>query len=251
MTSNGALIPTVSIPSEAELKRLPNDERLRQAAEAAKGAASVQGVVESLKSKAAKLTDPKEREKLLSETFNREIEAKGLSRKARILKSGTFQGAAGGAGIGAATGVGLGTVVGTLVGTVVSVPTTALGGLVGAGTGAIHGPWIKLGGGSKKEAGSAEEQDVVQVPQGAIDSGAVEVDDKTGQATVKDLEALKQATAEHKPAKGDAGARKKPKKLEVRSNKQAPVGKTRPPTDNDANTRKKPPKLEVRSKKAE
>lgn len=251
MTSDNG-VPKVSIPSEADLKQLPKDERLMQAAQAAKAAASAQGMVDSLKSKAALLTNPKERERVLSEAFDREVEARGLSKKARILKSGTFQGAAGGAGIGAATGVGLGTLVGTLVGTVASVPTTALGGLVGAGTGVIHGPWIKLGGGSKKEGG-AEEEEVVQVPQEAFDSGAVQVDDKTGEVTVKDPEALNQAAAaaEHKIAKRDAGERRKPKKLEIRSNKQATMGKTEPPTDTNTKTKRKPPKLEVRSKQTE
>ena len=246
-SNNGA--PKVSIPSEVDLEQLPKDERLMQAAQVAKAADAAQGIVDSLKSKAALLTDPKERERVLSEAYNHEIEARGLSKKARILKSGTFQGAAGGAGIGVATGLGLGTVVGTVVGTVASVPTTALGGLVGAGTGAIKGPWIKLGGGNEKEGGTEEK--VVQVPQEAIDSGATQVNDKTGQVTVKDPEALKgpssaaagqavTVSAEQKRATGDAGERRKPKKLEIRSNKEAA---------GDAGKRRKPKKLEIRSNK--
>lgn len=166
-----------SFLSEADLKALSEDERLKQAAQAAKAAATTQSIVDNLKSKAALLTDPKQRERVLSEAYDREIEAKGHSRKAQILKSGTFQGAAGGAGIGAATGLGLGTVVGTLVGTVASVPTMALGGLVGAGTGAIHGPWIKLGGEKEKKKSEGEEK-VVQVPSEIADSDAHEVDEK-------------------------------------------------------------------------
>jgi len=147
-------------------------------------------------------------------------------------------------------------VVGTLVGTVASWRTMALGGMVGAGAGVIHGPRIKLGGGGKKESGAEDEEDekVVQVPQEAIDSEAVQVDDKTGQVTVKDPEALKEAMAqaEQQGAKVDAGKRRKPPKLEIRSNKQAIGEKSEPPTHTDAKkTRRKPPKLEVRSKKAE
>lgn len=253
MTSDNG-VPEVSMPSEADLKQLPEEERLMQAAQAAKAAASALGIVDSLKSKAALLADPKERERVLSEAYEREVEARGLSKKARILKSGTFQGAAGGAGIGAATGVGLGTLVGTLVGTVASVPTTALGGLVGAGTGAIHGPWIKLGGQSKREGGAEGEEKAVQVPQEAFDSGAVQVDDKTGQVTINDPEVLNQAAAaaaEHKTATKDVGERKRPKKLEIRSKKQATMGKTEPLTDTNTKTRRKPPKLEVRSKQTE
>ncbi len=255
MALNGAG-PKIPMPSEEMLKQLPEDERLMQAAQAAKAAASAQGMVESLKSKASMLTDPKQREKMLSEAYNHEIEAKGLSKKARVLKSGTFQGAAGGAGIGMATGMGLGTVVGTLTGVVASVPTMALGGLVGAGTGVIHGPWIKLGGGKGKEDGG--EEDLVQLPQEAIDNGAVEMDEKSGQVTVKDPEALKAAAsaaamvaAEKETPKEDAGERRKPKKLEIRSNKQGATGNTGPTTGGKAEQKKKPPKLAVRSKKNE
>jgi len=48
-------------------------------------------------------------------------------------------------------------VVGSLVGGVTAIPTTGLGMLVGAGTGAIHGPWVTLTGKGKKEG----EQDEV------------------------------------------------------------------------------------------
>jgi hypothetical protein len=120
--------------------------------------------------------------------------------------------------------------------------------LVGAGTGAIHGPWIKLGGGGKKE-GDAKEEKIVQFPQEAFDSGAVQLDDKTGQVTLNDPEALDQAVvAEHEIATRDTGERRKPKKLEIRSNKQATMGKTKSLTDTNTETRRKPPKLEVRSK---
>ena len=250
--------PKISMPSEEMLKQLPEDERLQQAAQAAKAAASAQGMVESLKSKASMMTDPKQREKMLSEAYNHEIESKGLSKKARVLKSGTFQGATGGAGIGMATGMGLGTVVGTLTGVVASVPTMALGGLVGAGTGVIHGPWIKLGGGKKEEGGTEEEEQIVQVPQEAIDKGAVQVDEKSGQVTVKDHEALEAAasaaamvSAEKETPVNGPGGRRKPKKLEIRSNKQGSGEKTDSAANSEAKARNKPPKLEPRSKKVQ
>ena len=53
---------------------------------------------------------------------------------------------ASGAGIGGGVAAGLGTTVGAVVGGVVGIPTTGLGLLVGAGAGAIHGPWVKLTG---------------------------------------------------------------------------------------------------------
>ena len=51
--------------------------------------------------------------------------------------------------MGAGAGLGLGAVTGTLVGGVLAVPFTGLGGLVGAGVGALHGPWVKLTRGDK------------------------------------------------------------------------------------------------------
>lgn len=38
----------------------------------------------------------------------------------------------------------MGTIVGSLVTGIAAVPTTGLGLLAGAATGAIHGPWLKL-----------------------------------------------------------------------------------------------------------
>ncbi|KAF2274948.1 uncharacterized protein EI97DRAFT_360920, partial [Westerdykella ornata] len=97
-----------------------------------------------LRETASNIADPRKREKLLRDAYDKEVEAHGASKKARMLASGAFQGGVGGAGIGTAVGAGVGTVVGTLVGGVTAIPTTGLGALVGSGVGAIHGPWIKL-----------------------------------------------------------------------------------------------------------
>lgn len=59
------------------------------------------------------------------------------------VQNGAFQGGAAGAGIGAGIAGGLGTVVGSIVGGIAAIPTTGLGILIGAGTGAIHGPWVR------------------------------------------------------------------------------------------------------------
>lgn len=59
------------------------------------------------------------------------------------MQNGAFQGGAAGAGIGAGIAGGLGTVVGSIVGGIAAIPTTGLGILIGAGTGAIHGPWVR------------------------------------------------------------------------------------------------------------
>lgn len=221
-------IPNVDLDnmSEEALKAMPEDERLMQAAQAAKASAQAQGYADSLRQKAKMITDPKERERMVQEAYDNEVKANGMSRKAKFLKSGTFQGAAGGAGIGGVVGMGLGTVVGTLVGTVATIPTSAVGGLIGTGVGAVHGPFIKLGGGDKKKG---EEGKVVQVPQEQIDGGAVTVDEKTGKVKAKNPEELKKAAAAAEQAaavskaqrrpttRPDGTPRKPPKKLEVRS----------------------------------
>lgn len=195
---------------------MPEDDRLKAAASASQAAASANSMAESLRSKASLLTNPAERSRMLQEAYNKELEAHGNSRRARLLSSGTFQGAAGGAGIGGAVGMGLGTVVGTVVGGVATVPTVLLGGLVGAGTGVIHGPWIKL---MKKDSKGKE----TKIPAEAIENGSVVVDQKTGKVNTVDAEGLKKARERAEKAEQQAGAggeaqkpKKKPRKLEVR-----------------------------------
>lgn len=61
-----------------------------------------------LKEKATQATSPAERERLLSEAFEKETEAHGHSKMARRMQSGTWQGLFGGGGIGVGVGMGLG-----------------------------------------------------------------------------------------------------------------------------------------------
>jgi len=53
--------------------------------------------------------------------------------------------------------MGLGGVVGSLVGGVATIPTTALGALVGVGADAIHGPWYGVK--NKEDLEEEEEND--------------------------------------------------------------------------------------------
>ncbi|KAF2680735.1 hypothetical protein K458DRAFT_87207 [Lentithecium fluviatile CBS 122367] len=202
---------------------IPPEDRLQEAAAAAEKALAAQTMANSLRETASSFTDPKKREKMLTDAYNKEIEAHGSSKKARMLQSGAFQGTVGGAGIGGAVGVGVGTVVGTVVGGLTTIPTTALGALVGSGVGVIHGPFIKLGSlagmGGKDEKGEGKEA------QGSLDD-----DD-----AVPDPEALRQAAdvlaqerekqrrnsgAPQKEGKTQRTGRKKPRKLEIRSGRQ-------------------------------
>ncbi|OAL47294.1 hypothetical protein IQ07DRAFT_136027 [Pyrenochaeta sp. DS3sAY3a] len=116
-------------PSEAELKDIAAqhsspESALRTAASNAEKALAAQKQASSLRAAADAIRDPKKREKYLTDAYNKEIEAHGNSKKARVLSSGAFQGSVGGGGIGMAVGAGLGTVVGTIVGTVATIPTT-------------------------------------------------------------------------------------------------------------------------------
>ncbi|KAH6654020.1 hypothetical protein BKA67DRAFT_563974 [Truncatella angustata] len=99
-----------------------------------------------LREQAEKLAEenPEEAEKLRAQAGELEQKAKKLIKQASRLQNGAFQGGAAGAGIGAGVAGGLGTVIGSIVGGVAAIPTTGLGILIGAGTGAIHGPWVKL-----------------------------------------------------------------------------------------------------------
>ncbi|KUI68925.1 hypothetical protein VM1G_04639 [Cytospora mali] len=133
----------------------PPPEQIAKAAEAAKAAKSFQDAADALKKQASLATDPVERENLWRAAYVKEKEAHGESRKARIMASGWGQGAGAGIGLSGAVGMGLGNLVGTLLSGVVAIP----GSLIGAGVGALHGPWYSLqdmvkGKGNQTEAGN-------------------------------------------------------------------------------------------------
>ncbi|KAF1851322.1 uncharacterized protein K460DRAFT_362069 [Cucurbitaria berberidis CBS 394.84] len=234
---------------EAELKDIANqkaspESKLQDAAEKAEAALAAQKTASSLRAAADVIKDPKKREKYLQDAYKKETEAHGNSKKARMLSSGAFQGSVGGGGIGMAVGAGLGTVVGTVVGTVATIPTTAVGGLVGAGVGGFHGPWINLknagkGGDGKKEDKESEDKKGGEQSDG-VEEGEAEAEEIDEEDAVPNPEVLRQAAdmvARERETAGqsdsphekvgdvdDEGAKKgkkKPRKLEVRS-KQAP-----------------------------
>lgn len=235
-------------PSEAELKDIAAqhsspESALRSAASQAESALAAQKQASSLRAAADAIRDPKKREKYLTDAFNKEIEAHGNSKKARVLSSGAFQGSVGGGGIGMAVGAGLGTVVGTIVGTVATIPTTAVGTLVGAGVGGVHGPWIKLGkiGGKDGKDGKAKGEGDGDEDKENHESNENEDEKKDGDESaqfdeddaVLDPALLRQAadeveqerkkngshSEEHPADQRQTKEKKKPRKIEVR-NKQ-------------------------------
>lgn len=84
--------------------------------------------------------DPAIAEDLRFQARKIDRDAAKLLKTAKRLETGWMQGGAAGAGIGAGIAGGLGMTVGSLV----AIPTTGLGILVGAGTGLVHGPWVKF-----------------------------------------------------------------------------------------------------------
>jgi hypothetical protein len=177
---------------------------------------------------ASKITDAKERKRIMNDAYRKEVEANGLSKVVQRMQSGPWQGLFAGAGIGGAISAGLGTLVGTLVGGVLSIPTMGLGALVGTGVGAVHGPFIKIGGVEKSWA-EADPEDAVQV-----------LEQEQKQIAEKGDERKKSpGTPERKP----------PRKLEVRSSSRnkgaSPLTTSRVDgTPTQAAERKRPRKLE-------
>ncbi|RDW82822.1 hypothetical protein BP6252_03934 [Coleophoma cylindrospora] len=119
--------------------------------ERVKSAQEAQDAATKARQRAEETSDAEEKQSAIEEAVKNEKKAVSEMKAVQRLQSGVWQGGAGGAGIGAGVGMGLGTVVGSLVGGVAAIPTTSLGLLAGMGTGAIHGPWVKLGMGDKKE----------------------------------------------------------------------------------------------------
>lgn len=185
-------------------KGMSDQERFKKQVEAAQKARAAQATAASWKEKALKCTNSKERQKMLQNAYDAEVEAHGQSKFAKRLQSGPWQGGVAGAGIGAGVAAGLGTVVGTLVTGLVSVPTAAVGGLTGLAVGAVHGPWFQFDDHKKSNKQLNEEiMDEAKKLDAAVDLGA--------------------ASKPVPPKFDEDGAptppkeRKKPRKLEVRS----------------------------------
>ena len=78
----------------------PDQGQLEKSITAAKKVVAAQKTAESLKERALKAVNPKERLKLLQDAYHKEIEAHGQSKYAKRLQSGPWQGAAAGGGVG-------------------------------------------------------------------------------------------------------------------------------------------------------
>ncbi|KZM22370.1 Glutathionyl-hydroquinone reductase [Ascochyta rabiei] len=137
-------------PKEPNTNGVSEEDARKESSKVAKQATEAQKKATELMEAAAAAGDPDERQKLMEQALEQQIQSKSLGKTAKYLRSGTFQGMAVGAGLGIAPGASLGAITGTLVG---GVSSTALGGLgagIGAATGALHGPFWDLGKGAGK-----------------------------------------------------------------------------------------------------
>ncbi|KXT03933.1 hypothetical protein AC578_9232 [Pseudocercospora eumusae] len=173
----------------------PTRAELLETISAMQQMSKLQETAQRLKDKAASVSNAQERERLFKEAYDKEVEAHGHSKMARRMQSGTWQGLFGGGGVGAGIGMGIGALLGTIVGGAASVATVPLGALTGAGVGAWHGPWIKVGNIQKR------------------------FEDASPEEVVSALEQEKQPESQGEPGNGVPAQKKKPRKLEIRSQK--------------------------------
>jgi hypothetical protein len=87
-----------------------------------------------------------------------------------------------------------------------TVPTTLLGGLVGSGVGAVHGPWIKVGDVPWEDASPGDVADAIEREQKLAK-------EKPADETRHQERAEEQQSCPAQVPKG----RKKPRKIEIRS----------------------------------
>ncbi|TKA37815.1 hypothetical protein B0A54_09817 [Friedmanniomyces endolithicus] len=247
----------VKMPDQDQLMKTLNDktpntpekDQLMQALAAQQNANGLLQKALSLKDTAMKAMNPQERQKMMQEAYDKEIEANGQSKWARRLQSGPWQGGMGGAGVGGGVGMGIGTVVGALVGGVAALPTTAVGGLVGMGVGGITGPFVKLNQDKAKEIaarekakGKSDEEVMETVKTEAGEEVTPEAVENAGGDGAGISETPASSSVTHGQS-GHSGAKRT-------SEKQHSGAKTKTPPARDPNQpRKKPKKLEVRSAK--
>ncbi|CZR61214.1 uncharacterized protein PAC_11110 [Phialocephala subalpina] len=131
---------------EVPSKESSKEKVLKYASERLKAAENAEKNAAAARERAEACEDEEEKKQILAEAAKEERKSKAEMKAVARLQSGVWQGAGLGGGIGSGIGMGLGAAVGTLVGGIVSIPTTGVGILGGAATGAIHGPWWKLPG---------------------------------------------------------------------------------------------------------
>jgi hypothetical protein len=208
-----------------------HQEQLREAVSAAKIAQQAQSAAEKAQQRAAEVTDASLKKKALREVEIQKAKATEYIRKSEKLHNGAMQGGFMGGGIGAATGMGVGTVVGTVVGGVTAIPTTGLGMLIGAGAGAIHGPWVKVENGGKKDGKGQDEKEKI-TSSTKEDDNVEEMDSKAEGIQMVDQVPEEDVSGNHPES-------------DERRKRDSDFDKDAPPSQPEP--RKQPRKLETRS----
>lgn len=177
----------------------PSDhERQQESSKAAKSSLAASEKAKELTQAAAGAGDPDERQRLLNEALQKEMEAESFGKTGRWLTSGSFQGLLAGGGMGTGAGMSLGTLTGVLVGGVTSLATGGLGGAVGAGVGALHGPFVKMGDvageGIRKVTGDLPGWEATEEQQGKLEKMVGEIHDQE-RPSEKDLKSMADGAA--------------------------------------------------------
>lgn len=132
------------------------------------------------------------------------------------MASGWGQGTGFGIGISSAVGMGLGNLVGALLSGVVAVP----GSLIGAGVGAIHGPWYRFadavagngGGGTKADEDAGHDRlgkDIKKSKSDGKDGDETDDSERDEEAHKAIVEAAKKLEEEEKAKSGEKKADQK------------------------------------------
>jgi hypothetical protein len=217
---------------------LANAEQRQAASQTAQLALDNQAKARELFEKASACEDPAEREAILKEALDKEIEARSQGKTATWLNSGGLQGALGGLSVGGAIGGGLGTVTGALVGATTSVAIGGLGALIGGGVGLIHGPWKRFG---PSLLGGASSDETKQ--QEALKNAAVEINNQAEPAPEM-LAQIAHSAGNAKTGMATNNGTTPPPRRSARIQKKRPEGAVKRPRKTDT----KPKKLEVRRK---
>jgi hypothetical protein len=228
--SSSEMAPTTVVPDAskgiAKNTNLSDDDaanaqqQLDSAIDSAFSGGQAQERANQARKRAEEASSEQERKKHEDEAAEYERQAQSQLKTSRRLQSGAWQGFGAGAGMGAATGIGLGSVVGTLSGGILAVPLTAVGGLIGAGTGALHGPWIKLTRGEDgPQIASAKEGEpgAIQLHSDEVDALKSDIKQRIegGSNLIEKATSNSKASTKNKPKPG----RKPPKKLQVQGDK--------------------------------
>lgn len=118
-----------------------------------------QQLAKQLTEKAAAITDRKEREKLLRQALDCEVQARTQGRKTQLLRSDALQGASGEAGPDGALSVGSAGLAGELLGPNSSLDLKGANAELGGGSSAFGGSWYGLANPQKAKDGRSQETD--------------------------------------------------------------------------------------------